>query len=313
MLDAKTMNIHDSMLSLVGKTPLVQLNTIGKDLPGRLVAKLESANPAFSVKDRIGVAMIEDAEAKGLVGPGSTIVEPTSGNTGIGLAFMCAVRGYKLIIAMPESMSQERKDIMRGFGAELALTPASEGLPGSIARAREIVASTPGAYMPMQFENPANPAAHEAATGPEVWADTDGQVDVFVAGVGSGGTITGVGRMLKKNKPGVRIVAVESAKSPVLSGGKPGPHQIQGISPGFKADIVDMDVVDEVMPVPDEEAFATARRLMREEGIMCGISSGANCHAAMQVAVRPEMNGKLIVFIVCDTGERYLSTPLFRE
>ena len=306
------MNIHENMLSLVGKTPLVKAGKLSAGLGATLAAKLESQNPAFSVKDRIGVAMVEDAERRGLIGPGSTIVEPTSGNTGIGLAFMCAVRGYRLVITMPENMSEERKALMRGFGAELVLTPAGEGLPGAIAMAEKVVAETPGAYMPMQFKNPANPAAHAATTAEEIWADTDGQVDVFVAGVGTGGTVSGVAKVLKDRNPEVLVVAVEAAGSPVLSGGQPGPHKIQGISPGFKADTLDLDLVDEIIPVQNEDAFAAARRLAREEGMLCGISSGANCHAAMQVAARPEMKGKLIVFIVCDTGERYLSTPLFQ-
>lgn len=307
------MNIKNSMLELVGATPLVQLNRMATGCKARLAAKLESANPCFSVKDRIGLNMILAAEREGKIQPGGVIVEPTSGNTGIALAFVCAVRGYKLILTMPESMSLERRTLLKGFGAELVLTPAAEGMRGAVAKAEKIAASTKGAYLPQQFRNPANPEVHRLTTAEEIWRDTDGTVGVFVAGVGTGGTITGVGQMLKQRRPGVRVVAVEPADSPVLSGGKPGPHAIQGIGAGFVPDVLDRAVIDEIITVSNEDAMATARRLIREEGILCGISSGAIAHAALQVAKREENAGKLVVFIVCDTGERYLSTKLFAE
>jgi cysteine synthase A len=301
------------MADLIGKTPLVRLNKISQGLGATLVAKLESMNPGGSVKDRIGLSMIETALADGRITPESVIIEPTSGNTGIGLALICAIKGLRLILTMPESMSLERRKLLAGYGAELVLTPANLGMKGAIARALELVATTPKGFMPMQFENPANPEAHRTSTALEIWADTDGQVDCFVAGVGTGGTITGVGQVLKQKKPGVRIVAVEPTDSPVLSGGAAGPHKIQGIGAGFVPGVLDTAVYDEILQVGAEDAFALARRLMREEGISCGISSGANAFAAMQLASRPEMAGKLIVFVVCDTGERYLSTPLFAE
>lgn len=307
------MNIYPDMAALVGNTPLVRLNRVTEGCLATVVAKLEFYNPCGSVKDRIGVNMIRAAEIAGDIAPGATIVEPTSGNTGIGLAFMCAVRGYKLVLTMPESMSDERKKLLRGFGAELVLTPASEGMSGAIARAREIVASTPGSFMPMQFENPANPEAHEFSTAGEIWEDTDGQVDCFVAGVGTGGTLTGTGRVLKKRNPDVKIVAVEPAASPVLSGGEAGPHPIQGIGAGFIPKTLDTDIYDEVIPVDGDDALRMGRRLLLEEGILTGISSGANVHAALQLARREEFRGKLIVVIICDTGERYLSTPLFGD
>ncbi|MDP2846868.1 MAG: cysteine synthase A [Humidesulfovibrio sp.] len=307
------MRIAQSMAELIGGTPLVRLNKLSQGLSAMLLAKLESCNPGGSVKDRIGASMIETALAEGRITAGSLIVEPTSGNTGIGLALICAIKGMKLVLTMPESMSVERRKLLAGYGAHLVLTPAAEGMKGAIKKAEELVAATPGAYMPMQFENPANPAVHRATTALEIWTDTDGGVDCFVAGVGTGGTITGVGQVLKEKKPGVRIVAVEPADSPVLSGGKAGPHKIQGIGAGFVPGILDTKIYDEIIPVGAEDAFATARRMMREEGISCGISSGANAFAAMQVAARPEMAGKVIVFIVCDTGERYLSTPLFAD
>lgn len=306
------MNIHPDMLSLVGGTPLVRLNRLAAGLQASVLAKLESRNPCFSVKDRIAVNMLCHAERQGLVRPGTTIVEPTSGNTGIGLAFFCAVRGYALVLTMPESMSRERRDLLRGFGARLVLTPATRGMAGAVAEAESILAATPQAFMPQQFKNPDNPAAHEAATGVEIWNDTDGSVDVFVAGVGTGGTITGVGRALKARKPGVRLVAVEPAESPVLSGGAPGVHGIQGIGAGFVPEVLDRSLLDEVVPVATQDALAMARRLLREEGILCGISSGANAVAALQLARRPELAGACIVFIVCDTGERYLSSALFQ-
>ncbi|PKN06938.1 MAG: cysteine synthase A [Deltaproteobacteria bacterium HGW-Deltaproteobacteria-8] len=307
------MAIASSMADLIGKTPLVRLNKISQGLGATLVAKLESMNPGGSVKDRIGLSMIETALADGRITPESVIIEPTSGNTGIGLALICAIKGLRLILTMPESMSLERRKLLAGYGAELVLTPANLGMKGAIARALELVATTPKGFMPMQFENPANPEAHRTSTALEIWADTDGQVDCFVAGVGTGGTITGVGQVLKQKKPGVRIVAVEPTDSPVLSGGAAGPHKIQGIGAGFVPGVLDTAVYDEIIQVGAEDAFALARRLMREEGISCGISSGANAFAAMQLASRPEMAGKLIVFVVCDTGERYLSTPLFAE
>jgi len=305
------MAIASSMADLIGKTPLVRLNRISQGLGATLVAKLESMNPGGSVKDRIGLSMIEAALADGRITPGSVIVEPTSGNTGIGLALICAIKGLRLILTMPESMSLERRKLLTGYGAELVLTPASLGMKGAIARALELVGTMPKGFMPMQFDNPANPEAHRATTALEIWEDTAGQVDCFVAGVGTGGTLTGVGQVLKEKKPGVRIVAVEPTDSPVLSGGAAGPHKIQGIGAGFVPGVLDTKVYDEVIQVGAEDAFALARRLMREEGISCGISSGANAFAAMQIAARPEMAGKLIVFVVCDTGERYLSTQLF--
>jgi len=307
------MHIAQSMAELIGGTPLVRLNSLSRGLSATIVAKLESCNPGGSVKDRIGASMIETALADGRITPDSLIVEPTSGNTGIGLALICAIKGMRLVLTMPESMSVERRKLLAGYGATLVLTPAAEGMTGAIRKARELVAATPGAYMPMQFENAANPAAHRASTALEIWNDTEGGVDCFVAGVGTGGTITGVGQALKEKKPGVRIVAVEPSDSPVLSGGKAGPHKIQGIGAGFVPGILDTKVYDEILQVGAQDAFATARRMMREEGVSCGISSGANAFAAMRVAARPEMAGKLIVFIVCDTGERYLSTPLFAD
>jgi len=307
------MRVADDMTQLTGHTPMVWLTRLAEGCVARVAAKLESFNPCSSVKDRIGVAMILAAERDGRVRPGTVIVEPTSGNTGVGLAFMCAVRGYKLVLTMPESMSVERRALLRGFGAELVLTPAAQGMRGAVTRAEELVADLPDAFMPMQFSNPANPEAHYRTTGVEIWEDTDGLVDVFVAGVGTGGTLTGVARALKERKPSVRAVAVEPASSPVLSGGKPGLHAIQGIGAGFVPEVLDMGVVDEIFPVENEAAMTTAKRLMREEGILCGISSGANAHAAITIAKRPENAGKIVVFVVCDTGERYLSTSLFAE
>lgn len=307
------MRIANDMTELVGGTPMVWLTRMAEGCGARVAAKLESFNPCSSVKDRIGVAMIKAAEKEGRLQPGAVVVEPTSGNTGIGLAFMCAVRGYRLMLTMPESMSVERRTLLRGFGAELVLTPAAKGMTGAVERARELVAGIPGAFMPMQFANPANPEIHALTTGPEIWQDTDGEVDIFVAGVGTGGTVTGVARALKGIKPGVRAVAVEPAASPVLSGGKPGPHAIQGIGAGFVPEVLDRSLIDEVFQVENDAAMVTARRLLREEGILCGISSGANAYAALEIAKRPENAGKVVVFIVCDTGERYLSTPLFAE
>jgi len=305
------MNIAGSMTELIGNTPMVRLNRIGENTGARLVAKLESFNPCFSVKDRIGCNMILDAEKRGLVDKDTVIVEPTSGNTGIALAFMCAVRGYKLVLTMPESMSVERRTLLKGFGAELVLTEAAKGMAGAITKAEELTRTLPKAFMPMQFSNPANPEIHRLTTAEEIWRDTGEAVDIFVAGVGTGGTLTGVGQILKPRKPGVRLVAVEPDASPVLSGGKPGPHAIQGIGAGFVPEVLDTSLIDEVVRVTNEDALAMARRMLREEGILCGISSGANCHAALTLAKRPENAGKMIVFIVCDTGERYLSTSLF--
>ncbi|EPR37590.1 cysteine synthase A [Desulfovibrio sp. X2] len=304
------MNIHENMLEIIGKTPMVRLGRMAAGLPGVVVGKLECMNPCSSVKDRIGEAMLRAAERDGRLAPGGTVVEPTSGNTGIGLAFAAAVMGYKVILTMPESMSIERRKMLAGLGAELVLTPAAKGMKGAIDKAEELTAEL-GAFMPMQFANPANPEIHRRTTAEEIWRDTDGKVDFFVAGVGTGGTLTGVGEFLKEQKPQARIVAVEPDASPVLSGGQPGPHTIQGIGAGFVPKVLKTELIDEIVRVKGDDAMATARRLMREEGIVCGISSGANAWAAMQIAARPENEGKLVVFVVCDTGERYLSTPLF--
>ena len=307
------MRLYSSITETVGNTPLILLQRLGQGLPGRVALKMESRNPVASVKDRIGVAMIEDAERRGVLKPGAIVVEPTSGNTGIALAFTCAAKGYKLILTMPESMSVERRHLLRIFGAELVLTPAEKGMAGAIARAEEIVAGTPGAWMPQQFKNPANPEIHRKTTAEEIWNDTDGTVDALVAGVGTGGTITGCAQVLKQKKPGFRAIAVEPVKSPVLSGGKAGPHKIQGIGAGFIPDIVRRELIDEVVQVREDDAGETARRLAKEEGILCGISAGANVWAALQVAARPESAGQLIVTVICDTGERYLSTWLFQD
>jgi len=307
------MNINKNMCDLVGGTPLVYLNSVTSGCPAKVAAKLESYNPCFSVKDRIGLSMILAAEKEGILKPGSVIVEPTSGNTGIALAFVCAVKKYKLILTMPESMSRERRDLLKGFGAKLILTPAREGMKGAVARAIEILAETPSGFMPQQFENPANPEVHYRTTGPEIWSDTDGTVDIFVCGVGTGGTATGVGSFLKEKKPAVRVVAIEPADSPVLSGGKPGPHAIQGIGAGFVPKILKVEVLDEIIQVTKDQALDMAGRLIKEEGILCGISSGAIVHGALEVARRKENQDKLVVCIICDTGERYLSTELFQK
>ncbi|WP_031481550.1 cysteine synthase A [Maridesulfovibrio frigidus] len=307
------MNIHESMISLVGDTPLVKLGRTAEGCLGTVVAKLEFFNPCSSVKDRIGVSMIEEAEKRGDVKEGTVIVEPTSGNTGLGLAFVCAVKGYKLILTMPESMSQERKDLLKGFGAELVLTPAPKGMAGAINKAREIAEETADSFMPMQFANPDNPKAHRTGTAEEIWRDTDGKIDIFVAGVGTGGSVTGVGSVLKSRNPDVKIVAVEPSKSPVLSGGSPGPHGIQGIGAGFVPEVLQTDIVDEIVRVDDADALAMARRLLKEEGILCGISAGAAAHVAIEISKRKENKDKIVVFIVPDTGERYLSTALFQD
>jgi len=303
--------IADDITELVGNTPLVRLNRITEGLNGTVIAKLESFNPLSSVKDRIGLAMIDAAEGAGLIKKGSVIVEPTSGNTGIGLAFVCAARGYRLIITMPETMTLERRQLLEAFGAEIVLTPGGEGMTGAIRRAEALAAETPNSFMPQQFKNPANPRVHRETTAEEIWRDTNGKVDVIVAGVGTGGTITGIAEAIKSKKPGFRAIAVEPAASPVLSGGKPGPHKIQGIGAGFVPDVLRVDLIDEVVQVKDEDAKATARRLAREEGILAGISSGAAAWAALLVAGREESKGKMIVVILPDTGERYLSAGLF--
>ncbi len=305
------MNIAKDMTELVGRTPLVWLNRIGRNCRAKIAAKLESFNPAASVKDRIGVSMILAAERAGKIRPGTTIVEPTSGNTGIALAWVAAARGYKLILTMPESMTIERRKLLQLLGAQLVLTPAELGMPGAIEKAKEIVNETDGAFMPQQFENPANPQIHRETTAEEIWRDTDGLVDIFVAGVGTGGTITGVGEVLKSRRESVRIVAVEPSASPVLSGGRPAPHMIQGIGAGFVPDVLDMKIVDEVVQIGDKESFNTAKALAREEGILAGISSGAAVAAAVKVATRKSNADKLVVVVLPDTGERYLSTDLF--
>lgn len=311
--------IYGDITQIIGNTPLVYLSRIGKGLPGIIAAKLECQNPLWSVKDRIARAMIDRAEQLGLIKENTVILEPTSGNTGIGLAFVCAARGYKLMVTMPESMSLERRRLLKAFGAEIVLTPASEGMAGAVRAAEELCAQNPNFYMPQQFKNPANPEIHRKTTAEEIWRDTDGQVDIFVAGVGTGGTITGVGEVLKSRKPLVRVVAVEPANSPVITQKlngqpiQPGKHSIQGIGAGFIPDVLNLNIIDEVITVEDEAAMETSRRLAREEGIMCGISSGAALWAALQVAKREEARGKLIVVILPDLGERYLSTKLFPE
>jgi len=308
-----TRGIAADLTELIGNTPLVRLNQITEGVEAEVVAKLESFNPLSSVKDRIGVAMIVDAEEKGLINKDSVIIEPTSGNTGIALAFVCAARGYRLILTMPDTMSVERRQLLSVLGAELVLTPGSEGMPGAIRKAEQLVAANSNYFMPQQFENPANPEIHVLTTAEEIWRDTEGRVDILVAGVGTGGTITGVAEALKKKKPEFKAVAVEPVHSPVLSGGEPGPHKIQGIGAGFIPDILRRELVDEIVQVSNDDAGATSRRLAREEGILAGISSGAATWAALEVAGRSENKGKLIVVVLPDTGERYLSTWLFQE
>ncbi len=307
------MNIKANILELIGNTPLVRVNKITDGAKGHVVLKLESRNPLSSVKDRIAFSMIEDAEKRGLLKKGSVIVEPTSGNTGIGLAFISAFKGYRCVLTMPESMSMERRKLLKALGAELVLTPAPQGMKGAIEKAREILESTPNAFMPQQFDNPANPEIHRKTTAEEIWKDTDGTVDYVVAGVGTGGTITGVAELLKKRKPSFKAVAVEPAKSAILSGGKHSPHRLQGIGAGFIPAVLKKELIDEVITVDEEDAGKTARRIAREEGILVGISSGAAIWAGIQLAKRPEAAGKLIVVIVPSSGERYLSTWLFED
>lgn len=305
--------IATNITELIGNTPLVQLNRVTDGAVAKIVAKLEFFNPASSVKDRIGVSMIEAAEQAGKIGPDTIILEPTSGNTGIALAFVCAAKGYRCTLVMPETMSVERRILLRAYGAELVLTPGPQGMKGAIAKAEELAASDSRYFIPQQFQNPANPAIHRQTTAEEIWNDTDGQVDILISGVGTGGTITGISEVIKARKPSFKAIAVEPADSPVLSGGAPGPHKIQGIGAGFVPDVLNTGIVDEIIQVKNEEAFAAARKVGQEEGILIGISSGAAIHAALQVAKRPENAGKLIVVIIPSNGERYLSTALFAD
>ena len=308
------MNRAGSITELIGRTPLVRLKRISDETGAEVLGKLESFNPGGSVKDRIGLAMIEAAERDGLIAPGSTtIIEPTSGNTGIALAMVAAARGYDMVLTMPDTMSIERRTILKAFGARLVLTPGADGMRGAVARALELAAEGDDAFVPQQFENPANPEVHRLTTAEEIWADTGGEVDAFVAGVGTGGTLTGVGEVLKERRPGALVVAVEPADSAVLSGGAPGPHKLQGLGAGFVPKVLDTEVYDEIVTVSADDAFAAARDLARQEGVLVGISAGANVWAAGQVARRPEFQGKVVVTVLCDTGERYLSTPLFGD
>jgi cysteine synthase A len=307
--------IYTSIDQLIGNTPLLELRNFEKNhqLNAKILVKLESFNPGGSVKDRVARAMVDDAEARGLLKPGSVLIEPTSGNTGIGLAAVAAARGYRMIVTMPETMSVERRKLMKAYGAEVVLTEGAKGMKGAIAKAQELAEKTPGSFLPGQFVNPANPAAHRASTGPEIWRDTDGNVDIFVAGVGTGGTVTGVGEYLKAQNPAVRVAAVEPDDSPVLSGGAPGPHKLQGIGAGFVPDVLNTQVYDEIIRVRNEDAFAAGREIGRLDGVVAGISSGAAVWAARELASRPENAGKVIVALLPDTGERYLSTPLFPD
>jgi cysteine synthase A len=305
--------IYNNITELIGRTPLLRLGKVAEGAGATILVKMESMNPLSSVKDRIGLSMIDDAERRGFITKDTIIVEPTSGNTGIALAFVAASRGYRLILTMPETMTVERRSLLKALGAEIVLTPGIEGMKGAIAKAQEILDNTPSAFMPQQFENPANPEVHRQTTAEEIWEDTDGEVDILIAGVGTGGSLTGIGEVFKERRPGFTVIAVEPADSPVLSGGSPGPHKIQGIGAGFVPPVLNTGIIDEILQVSAEDAFEITRRLAREEGVLAGISAGANVWAAVQAAGRPENRGKTIVTILCDTGERYLSTPLFGE